>query len=476
MKENRRQKTGKIAALLCLTLFLGGCGSAAETAVTEAETEDSVTVSTQTVETGTITLSNSFIGTISPEETVMVIPMAAGTVTETFYEVGDYVNAGDVLFKIDDEAARLQLENAQLNLRSAQQQADSALTTQQESADISMESNKQSAQKVYESYQIQYHQVKESYENADEAYDNAVKGLDALKKQLAAAQSSGSVSGSDPVDIAALTNKVKEMEATVASAKTARDTLYWQYLSARSGYHSAEDSLETLDKSEELAHGAALQDTKDQLQTSLSLAQLGVESAEMSLSYYTVTAPVSGTIESKTVEVNGMAAQGNPAYTIVNNNTMTVTFQVSEAVMNTLSLGQSVTIDRNGSVYQAAITEIGTSVNPQTGLFQIKGCVQANGSELPSGVSVKITADTYQASNAMLIPYDAVYYENEGAYVYTSVEGRAVKTPITTGIFDDDNIEVTGGLNVGDLVVTSWSPQLTDGVLLKAVEVKAEEP
>ncbi len=137
---------------------------------------------------------------------------------------------------------------------------------------------------------------------------------------------------------------------------------------------------------------------------------------------------------------------------------------------DTLSPGQKITLERNNETYTASVTEIGTSVNPQSGLFQVKACVAANGTELPNGVSVKVSADTYRAENTMIIPYEAVYYENEGAYVYTSVNGRAVKTPITTGIFDDENIVVTGGLNLGDIVVTSWSPQLTDGVLLHAVD------
>ena len=58
--------------------------------------------------------------------------------------------------------------------------------------------------------------------------------------------------------------------------------------------------------------------------------------------------------------------------------------------------------------------------------------------------------------------------------MYTSVDNRAVKTPITTGIFDEDNIVVTDGLNLGDIVVTSWSPQLTGGVLLHAADTEAE--
>lgn len=469
MKKIRKQTAGRIAAVLALTFMLGGCGSAQETAAIDEE-ESAVTVSTKSVETGTITLTNSFVGTISPEETVMVIPLAQGTVTETFFEVGDTVQAGDVLFKIDDESAKLALEQAQLNVKSTQQSANSTidnLVNQQDSSDLQMESSKLQSKSSFEQAQIGYVTAKDAYEAADNACDSARKNYENAKRAAA------DISGNDPAAVKKATDAVADAAVELAKAEATRDQTYQAYLTARSGYHAAQEGQDLTDETAEMTReqlDQTIANTEESLETGLSLAALGVEQAQMALDYYTVTAPVSGTIESKNVDVNGMATQASPAYTIVNNNTMTVTFQVSEAVKNTLSIGQEVTLERNSDTYKASITEIGSSVNPQSGLFQIKACVAANGSELPSGVSVKVSANTYRAENTMIIPYDAVYYENEGAYVYTSVDGRAVKTPITTGIFDDENIVVTGGLNLGDIVVTSWSPQLTGGVLLHAVD------
>lgn len=464
MKKIRKQTAGRIAIIIALAVMLGGCGSAAqETAAVEEES--AVTVSMKEVGIGTITLTNSFIGTISPQDTVMVFPLAAGTVTETFFEVGDAVEAGDVLFKIDDEAARLQYELAQVGMQTAQQTADSTrnkLIDQENSANLQMESSKLQSQSQYEQAQIGYVMAKDAYTAADDACDSARKAYENIKKM----GENPTISGNDAKLLA---ERIEAAASNLSRAESARDQAYQAYLTARSGYHTAEKGKELTDETEALTQEqltTTIEDTEASLETAISQAALSVEQAQMALSYYTVTAPVSGVIESKNVEVNGMASQGNPAYTIVYNNAMTVTFQVSENVKNTLSSGQEITVERNQEVYQAFISEIGTSVNPQSGLFQIKALVPVSGAELPNGVSVKVNADTYRAKQVMLIPYDAVYYENEGAYVYTSVDGRAVKTPITTGIFDDNDIEVTSGLNVGDIVVTSWSPQLTGGVLL----------
>ena len=153
---------------------------------------------------------------------------------------------------------------------------------------------------------------------------------------------------------------------------------------------------------------------------------------------------------------------------------MTVSYYVSEKIKNTCQLGQEIQLERNGKTYNASITEIGSSVDPQAGLFKIKACVAATGEELPSGVTVKITADTYSAQNAVVIPYDAVYYDNSGAYVYLNQENRAVKRYVVTGIFDDENMVIEEGIDLGDEIVTSWSPQLTSGALLSTTTTPAD--
>ena len=454
--------------------MLGGCGS---NGAQDAVETSAVVVDMKQAQTGKLTLQNSFVGTVSPQEMVYVIPFASGTVTDTYFEVGDQVNAGDVLFKIDDSAAKLQLEQAQLSAANVRQQADSALTTQQESANIQMDSSRVQAQSGYDQAQIAYVQAKNAY---DQNYDDLSDQIDACNANItqlenAIKAASSSVSGGNASSVVQMKTQIETLKGTKKQLESSRNSLVAGLQQAESAYNAAKSSMNIVDRSQALSQGQALEDTKKQLSTSEQLANVGVESAELALSYYTVKAPISGTIQSKGVEVNGIAGSSNPAYTIANENMMTVTFQVSEAVKNTLTMGQEVTVERGTTSYAGSITEIGVAVNQQTGLFQIKAAVNANGSDLPSGASVKLTTDTYHTNDsAVLIPYDAVYYDNIGSYVYLSVDGKAVKTYVTTDLFDDTQISVTEGIQPGDTVITSWSPKLMNGVEVTA-PVKAEE-
>lgn len=463
-----------MALLMGGSLLLGGCGS---NGTQDAVETSAVVVDMKQAQTGKLTLQNSFVGTVSPQEMVYVIPFASGTVTDTYFEVGDQVNAGDVLFKIDDSAAKLQLEQAQLSAANVRQQADSALTTQQESANIQMDSSRVQAQSGYDQAQIAYVQAKNAY---DQNYDDLSDQIDACNTNItqlenAIKAASSSVSGGNAASVVQMKTQIETLKGTKKQLESSRNSLVAGLQQAESAYNAAKSSMNIVDRSQALSQGQALEDTKKQLSTSEQLANVGVESAELALSYYTVKAPISGTIQSKGVEVNGIAGSSNPAYTIANENMMTVTFQVSEAVKNTLTMGQEVTVERGNASYTGNITEIGVAVNQQTGLFQIKAAVNADGSALPSGASVKLTTDTYHTNDsAVLIPYDAVYYDNTGSYVYLSVDGKAVKTYVTTDLFDDTQISVIEGVQPGDTVITSWSPKLMNGVEVTA-PVKAEE-
>ena len=498
MRRSNKLAKGAVIAL-SVSMILAGCSSQENTDTTE---NSSVVVDVISAQKGSLTLSNQFIGTVAPQESVYVIPLAQGQVTATYAEVGDAVQAGDLLFEIDDTSAQMQLKQAQLTYTNTKAQVDSSwdsATSQIDSTVEQLELQKTSALAQLQAAQTQYYTLKDSVEQGNNAI-NAMKEqhdkIDtmstdevlALAESMASTMLSSSGGISSSVDIqgllksllsgnvpededamadalrpelkSILSQQIAEMEKSIWQAQMSLNT-------AETSMKAAQDSYDMMDSSIEEAKNTNLDDTKKQLDNSLSLAKLGVESAELVLSYYDVTSPISGTVISKAVAVNGFATSSQPSYIIANNDSMTVTFFVSESVKNTLINGASLEVERNGVVFEGSITEVGNAVNQQTGLFQVKGIVYANGEELPSGVSVKLKVETYRAEDAFIIPYDAVYYESDGAYVYVMKDGVAVKTVVATGIFDDTNIEIISGLYLEDQVITSWSPRLIDGALVQ---------
>ena len=149
---------------------------------------------------------------------------------------------------------------------------------------------------------------------------------------------------------------------------------------------------------------------------------------------------------------------------------------MTEKTRSNLAAGDTVAISKNGTDYSGRVTEIGSMVNPSTGLYDVKAEVdQADG--LTSGTKVKLTVVIDQARGVMTVPVDAVNYAAGQPFVYCYEDGVAKKTTILGGIYDSKRMEVKSGLQPDSQVITSWSNELVDGanVLLEEAQQEAGE-
>jgi membrane fusion protein (multidrug efflux system) len=58
-------------------------------------------------------------------------------------------------------------------------------------------------------------------------------------------------------------------------------------------------------------------------------------------------------------------------------------------------------------------------------------------------------------SDALLVPSECIVPDNQGTFVFTVHDGRAVKTKVETGGRSARDVLIAGGLQSGDTVVTS---------------------
>ena len=571
MKRRYRKPYKRGLSLLmtaaCVCTLVTGCGQVEE----EETMSEVIPVLVQQPESGSLTLKNEFVGTVSPEEAVYVISMVSAEVVSTNVSVGDVVNAGDVLCQLDSEAAELQLASAQVQYESAAAGANAAqigyeaaqfqyeMAQSQYEGTIAQLDAQMWGQKNLQLYQLQMQienieagidaiyeqkedladqredaqkrkkmleelkkqlggvngaissaegQMNQAQEQLDSALSNLTaldqQGVDAYNRQAAAdgnsvtyqeakeaAQTEISSAQAAIADLGYTledaTKALAEVEAAIKSIDSGQKQLDTSLKDAQRGLEQAQtimnitqdqvyaDTQKIVDANKQTAalslDSAALgidsaSAQVNSAQIGIEGAQIAVDSAEYQLDMYTLKAPISGVIEAVNVKEHDFATPSSPAYIISNKDTMTVTFYVSEGIRNTLSVGQQVSVDRNGKLYDATITEIGSMIDQTTGLFVIKACVTAPDESMLTGCSVKITADTYSQDSVLLIPYDAVYYDDSQPYVYVAVGGAAERRNIETGIFDEQTITVLSGLTIEDRLITSWSANLREGALI----------
>ena len=297
-----------------------------------------------------------------------------------------------------------------------------------------------------ESARLSLQNAQAAVSSAQESYNSAVANyggadLPLLQEQLRLAQDNYD-------DTLAL---LEIGAASQAEVDQAHQTL----LSAQAGVEAARASLNSA-------------------QAGIRSAQVGVESAQYQLSLYNLTAPISGVVEAVNVTENNFAASGTAAFVISNGSNKTVTFYVTDSVRQTLTPGQAVTVNYNGQTYEGAVTEIGGVVNAQVGQFQVKAVIDG-AQDLPDGLSVELTTTAHQAVGAVLVPSDAMFFENGVAYVYLLQDGTAVRADVTIGLYTEDQVAVTAGLTAGDQVITTWSSTLRDGAAVRLAGQEDQE-
>lgn len=205
----------------------------------------------------------------------------------------------------------------------------------------------------------------------------------------------------------------------------------------------------------------------EQYTNAVKTAQLQYNSAKTSydqqVSYSSVTAPISGKVESCSAEVYDRASMNGELCVISGEGEKKVTFYVTQRMLENLAVGDSLTVEKSGNAYNAVIDEINTMVDDSTGMFKVEAQLADTDNNAATGSTVKLTVTTGKAENVMTIPVDAVYYSGGKAYVYLYEDGKSKKASIEVGINDDDYVEVTDGLSADDLVVSTWSNNLYEG-------------
>ena len=169
-----------ILSVLCM------CGCQNKNMDVETQEETFLAVDTIGAKRGTLVISETFMGSVSAERELKIYPKTSGEVTRLNVKTGDYVNAGDILFEMDDKSAQLDLKSAQnsLSLKQAQVNkelgSDQKLTEQKEWQGLENDSSKvydrsYSLNKANENYDREKQYLYEAQEKESGAYDDFSK-------------------------------------------------------------------------------------------------------------------------------------------------------------------------------------------------------------------------------------------------------------------------------------------------------------
>ncbi len=181
-----------------------------------------------------------------------------------------------------------------------------------------------------------------------------------------------------------------------------------------------------------------------------------------------IVAPFDGVVDKIFPKVGEMASMQMPVARIVNLENMYITSDVSERYINTLKVGDEVTLAINGDTITSRITRVGSFINATNRSFEIRVAVDddVDGIRPNSLVAMKINDMTRKG--AIVLPSSIIMQDGKGKdYVY--VIGKddrnkqvALKKSIQTGASYEGKTVVLEGLNPGDEIIDKGARSVRD--------------
>lgn len=211
----------------------------------------------------------------------------------------------------------------------------------------------------------------------------------------------------------------------------------------------------------------------------LSQRRLGAERAKIRLDHATIRAPFDGVISERAAQLGARVSSGTKLFSFVSLQDMVAKVFVPGRYLTAVNKDQEATITSEfmpGRTFAGWVKRISPIIDPQSGTFKVTVGLRNPEQDVLPGLFVKANIITEERPNALLVPKRAVVYDGGSQFLYTVVDGKAVRRQLDAGFETPDTVEVRSGFTEGDPIIILGQSGLKDGAPVKVVDPNAPAP
>jgi multidrug efflux system membrane fusion protein len=270
--------------------------------------------------------------------------------------------------------------------------------------------------------------------------------------------------------------RTKSLEIDLREAKS-------QKAEADARYRLAKKNLERFQElyNKGVASLQQLQDAeteKDAMLARLSQLEAQIDSHAYDLARSKIVAPFDGYVTAEHTEVGQWIQVGGPVVELIDINRAEINVDVPERYISQIRLDDLATINfdalPNLSI-EGKIASIVPQADRESRTFPIKVVVDNKGALIKSGMVARVSFLIGEPSVVKLVPKDAIVEQNRSNFVYVVNDGAVVPVQVSTGIAFKDLIQITGPVEMGQLVVTRGNERLRPNQPVKIVDDNGAE-
>ena len=489
MMKTRR---GKIAVIAAVALLLSGGGAAwyflaAAKPAANADGKNALD-RTYTVKRGDLVLGVSASGSVNARKKYQ-LRLEANRQTKLMWVVDEntHVKEGDVLARFDAEDLKKNIDNMAIELDNLEKELEVQIqqraiqdSTDDESIRAAQDqlSDAEDSLRKYRRYELR--NSRDSFDakisEAETALASARSAYNEYREQIATASSSDATEKAKmAANLATKKKAIETAEKTLESAESSRKVFlrYDNPTKFKNLINSVDQKKLNLEKVQVQINRTQVQNQRqiDNMKRRIDKQRDDLKEQQSFLPMMELKAPVDGVVLygdpddrwSRTEVKLGMDIyRGMVLMTIPDMRKLLVEFDLPEMYRSKVAVGNDVIVTPDslqGVKLKGRIDEISTlpsSVlmwDPNSPkIYKSKIEVEDDKKELVSGMSVQLEIVSGIIKDIISVPVEAVFEEGEDFFVYTSSATGASRQLVKLGRSNDSMVEITEGLEDGDVV------------------------
>jgi RND family efflux transporter MFP subunit len=197
-------------------------------------------------------------------------------------------------------------------------------------------------------------------------------------------------------------------------------------------------------------------------------AQARLDELKINVANTIISSPVNGFVGKRTLDAGAWVTPNTTAFlSVVDISVVRLVANVVEKDLRRIAAGQhaDVAVDAfPGEKFNGRVARVAPVLDPATRTAQIEVEIPNQQARLKPGMYARVDFVVERRDNALVVPANALVDVQGKRGVFRPAEGDTAKFhPISIGLTDDKQIEITAGLNEGDQVVTTGAAALREG-------------
>jgi len=194
---------------------------------------------------------------------------------------------------------------------------------------------------------------------------------------------------------------------------------------------------------------------------------------QLQLNWTKIRALSEGYITERLIEVGDRVNANQQVYTIEDFKPLLIRVFVPTSDSIKLETGMAAEVMTEilkGTVFEGAVKLINPRIDVQTGTVKVTVEVLDESLRLKPGMFVEVRIAIGMKENVLVIPLKAILYKQNKTYVFVLNQNQVSQREILLGLSEEDHVEVTSGLDRGEVIVVVGVEGIKDGQRVDVVQ------